>query len=69
MNYAILSSQSGGVYQTSGIYASFKAQPSLKMPFYTTYMGVPPAPIHYICVINGSFPPKFRVLDRTLDIL
>ena len=51
----------------SGIYASFKAQPSLKMSFCTTYMGVPPAPIHYICVINDSFPPKFRVLDRTLS--
>ena len=36
----ILSSQSGGVYQTSGIYASFKAQPSFKMPFYTTYMAL-----------------------------
>ena len=28
--------------------------------------GYPPATIHYICIINGSFPPKFRVLDRTL---
>ena len=31
--------------------------------------GSPPATIHYICVINGSFSPKFRVLDRTLSTL
>ena len=29
--------------------------------------GYPPATTPYICVTNDSFPPKFRILDRTLD--
>ena len=59
MNYAILSSQSGGVYQTSGIYASSKAHAAKSQNAFLHYIHGGPLwlPSTTCALSMVAFPP------------